>query len=131
VRDFYKEAWKVVQLIGIGGKQYLAHRLAWFYMTGRWPIKEIDHIDGNPLNNRWNNLREATPSQNSCNKDGGRGRSLELRGASYDKTKRKWRSYINVRGKRTFLGDFETAEDAHNAYLEAARRLHGEFHRPD
>ena len=59
-RDGY---WGVV----IDGKHLLAHRVAWLWMTGNWPEMAIDHIDRNKGNNRWSNLREATPSQNSLN----------------------------------------------------------------
>ena len=55
-------------VIRFRGKLYLAHRLAWFYMTGEWPREQIDHKDGVRLNNKWDNLREATPGQNNMNR---------------------------------------------------------------
>src|SRR5665213_554054 len=53
--------------VSILGRQYRAHRLAWFYMTGMWPVDEIDHEDRVRVNNQWLNLREATTGQNHQN----------------------------------------------------------------
>ena len=55
-------------VIGIKGGKFLAHRLIWLWMTGKFPEKEIDHINGNREDNRWENLRESTQQQNSCNR---------------------------------------------------------------
>jgi hypothetical protein len=87
-------------------------------MTGKWP-KEIDHIDGDPLNNKWSNLREATRSQNNANKVGIAG---GLKGASFHKASGLWRADI-----KKGLGYFHTAQEAHEAYVVAAKKLHGEF----
>lgn len=99
-------------------KQYYAHRLAWFYMTGKWPKEVIDHINGVPSDNRWINLREATNSQNlrNClrkkiNKSGYKGIS-------------KNRDGFQV---RISLGTFKTLEEAITVYKEAMIRYHGEF----
>ena len=53
--------------IRLHDREYKAHRLAWVYMTGRWPREDIDHVDGDPLNNRFGNLREASRGQNLRN----------------------------------------------------------------
>lgn len=56
--------------IGIFGRFYMAHRLAWFYMTGAWPEQVIDHINGDPADNSWNNLRDVSPAINAQNRKG-------------------------------------------------------------
>ena len=63
-------------MIHINGKCYLSHRLAWFYVHGKWPKGWIDHINHDRLDNRIENLRDATPSQSACNRRGDKGRSL-------------------------------------------------------
>lgn len=115
--------------IGINYKRYSAHRLAWLYMTGIWPENEIDHIDGNPLNNRWDNLREVTGAQNKQNyrrpridnKSGYLG--VYLHGKNKNGSDR-WRARINLDGKAVHLGLFDTPQEAHAAYVEAKRKLH-------
>ena len=111
--------------IGIFGSYYMAHRLAWLIVTGEWPTHEIDHINGRKADNRWVNLREATPTENKRNtvhrnKSG-------LLGASYSTNKGMFRAQIRVSGHRKFLGWFDNAEDAHAAYVAAAKSFHGEF----
>jgi hypothetical protein len=54
--------------IRLEGKCYLASRLAWLYMTGKWPTQQIDHIDRKPGNDKWTNLRSASPSENLKNR---------------------------------------------------------------
>lgn len=112
----------------IGGVQYLAHRLAWFYITGEWPAEEIDHKDGDRSNNIFSNLRLASSSQNKCNKlnytvseSGSRGVYPNRKGGP------PWRSTIQVGGRQIHLGLFYTIPEASAAYLEAAELYHGEF----
>jgi hypothetical protein len=111
--------------ICIDKKAIKLHRLIFFYMTGRWPVT-VDHINGDGLDNRWLNLREATYSQNNVNcgprRDG-------LKGAHFSKREGCWRSSISYSGKRYHLGRFATEQDAHAAYAQKARELHGVFAR--
>lgn len=104
-------------------RNYL-HRIAWFYMTGEWPKDDIDHLDGNRSNNRWSNLREATRTINMQNRRSvaANKTSCSLLGAY--KTRKHWLSKIRVDGGNIHLGVFDTAEEAHAAYIEAKRRLH-------
>lgn len=109
--------------VRLDGTLYYAHRLAFFYMAARWPTAVIDHINGNPSDNRWVNLREATVSQNHANK-----RSLNgLKGVSASRS--RWRATIQVNGRTKHLGVFDTPEAAHEAYAEAAHAHFGQFAR--
>lgn len=113
-------------LVKADGRMYKAHRLAWLIAKGAWPQQIIDHIDGDRSNNRIENLREVSASQNQYNRRvmccavGG------LKGASYNRRDKKWQATIRVKGKSTYLGYFDTAEEAHLAYCEAAAKHFGE-----
>jgi len=104
----------------------LAHRLAWFYMTGVWPEHEVDHINGIRADNSWANLRKATKNQNQQNLAGCRAsnKSTGLLGASYDSESGKYLARIMVDGKGKNLGRFATAEEAHRAYCSAKKIKH-------
>jgi len=121
-----------VQLRVIAGKKVMAHRLIWLYMTGAWPERQIDHINGVKTDNRWANLRQVTPSENCQNKPRARSDSQNgLMGVRKTAKKNgrwngKWCARIAVPGgKRISLkGSYATPEEAHAVYLEAKRRLH-------
>jgi HNH endonuclease/AP2 domain len=115
------------RVIAINGRPYRAHRLAWLYVTGKWCSLVIDHRDGDPSNNRWNNLRRATRSQNSANRRVPRNNASGLKGVS--RYQGRWRATIHKEGRRHYLGIFSTREAAHAAYEAAARKLFGEFAR--
>lgn len=109
--------------IRLAGRSWLGHRLAWIYVHGRWPINQLDHINGNRADNRIENLRECTNAQNCQNvrahKDG-----VGLVGITFEKRRSRWTAGIGVNGKRIWLGYFGTADEAHNAYLAAKRKYH-------
>jgi hypothetical protein len=113
--------------IWIEGRHYRAHRLAWLYITGEWCPLLIDHRDGNPSNNRWNNLRRATSSQSNANRRVPRNNACGLKGVSQDRG--RWRARIHKNGQKHHLGIFPTPQAAHAAYAKAARQLFGEFAR--
>jgi hypothetical protein len=100
-------------------------------MTGRWAKPTIDHRDGDCTNNRWNNLRRATRSQNNANRSRPRHNTSGYKGASRCRRSGKWLAHIGINGKIIFLGRFETPQEAHAAYLKAARKLFGEFARAE
>ena len=117
--------------IRINYRSYQGYRLAWLIMTGEWPKCEIDHRDLNPANNRWNNLRESTHSQNKHNRGKNKNNTSGYKGVFLQKnsTDRKWFAQIVHKGKTIYLGSFNDPIDAHNKYSEAAKQLHGEFRR--
>jgi hypothetical protein len=109
-------------LVRVGGDLFLGHRLAFFYMTGRWPVPEVDHEDGDPSNNRWKNLREATHAENLQNIGVRADNSSGYTGVA--RYKGRWQAGIGFRGKRIHLGHFDTPEAAQAAYVAAKARLH-------
>lgn len=111
------------------GKSYSAHRLAWLYMTGEWPSRDIDHRDTDRTNNRWANLRLATDSLNSANRSLSCRSTSGYKGAHWLKARGEWNSRIVVRGKAINLGYFQSAELAHEAYVKAAIEHFGEYSR--
>jgi hypothetical protein len=96
------------------GKNYFAHRLIWMIVYGEIP-NIIDHIDGDGLNNRVENLRNTTGSVNQMNRRSHR--AGRLVGSSFWKTRRIWRSQVNINGKVFIFGWFKTEEEAHLAFL--------------
>lgn len=105
--------------IQIDGHRYMAHRLAWIYVSGQWSVKEIDHIDGNKANNAFSNLREATRAENN--------RNTSSKGYTFVKKLKKFRAQIVFNRQHYELGLFEREEDARAAYVAGSRRLFGEF----
>lgn len=110
--------------IEIDGEKYRAHRLAWFYVHGRWPSDQLDHRDRNKAHNWISNLREATDGQNrqnmSMRSDNGSGHT----GVSWDKGRNKWMAQIKVDGRQHYLGRFDDVMDASEAYKKAKAILH-------
>jgi hypothetical protein len=115
--------------IGIDRKDYLAHRLAWFYMTGEWPKNQIDHINGIRTDNRFSNLREATIHENGCNSRLPKNNKSGFKGVCFHRELGRWQAKIWVNRKQKHLGIFDTPEEAADAYDKAALELHGEFAR--
>jgi len=110
-------------------KHYYAHRLAWFYMTGEWPPHSIDHINQNPSDNRWINLRAATHSENHRNVSLRSDSTSGIKGVSLHKETGKWRAHIKINGKAKHLGLFHTIEEAARVRQAAADKIHGQFAR--
>lgn len=113
--------------IMVEGKRYKSHRLAWFYVYGVWPTALIDHKNGVTGDNRIDNLREATGSQNKANQPAYITNTSGFKGVSWNKASKKWLTQIKHQGKLKHLGTFATPEEAHAAYCTAATQLNGEF----
>ena len=96
-------------------------------MTGNWPTHQVDHINGMRADNRWKNLREATPLQNSRNRRPSKSSTSGRVGVCFDKKRAKWSAYIGVDSRTMVLG-FYTDKDEAIAVREAAEKVHyGEF----
>lgn len=117
------------RLIKVKGKVLYAHHVAWFMHYGYWPKNEIDHINGNGLDNRIINLREATREQNSRNRKPHSKTGNGLKGAFQIRGETRWFAQIRFNGKQVCLGRFATENEAHQAYCAAALKYHGEFAR--
>lgn len=115
--------------IRIDGTLYLAHRLAWFYVTGAMPEQEIDHVNMDQSDNRFSNLRSASRSENQRNTKAHVDNTSGLKGVSYDTNRKKWVAQLCVNGQRIRLGRFHSKDEAYSAYCEAAKEFHGGFAR--
>lgn len=138
-----KKTWRSVQLgdasghicprgylyITVLGHKHRAHRLAWLWYYGRWPVLSIDHINGDKMDNRIQNLREVTHSQNKANAVRQANNTSGVKGV-YRK-RNKWQAAITFKRRRKVLGVFDRIEDAASAYAAASAKIHGEFGRLD
>jgi HNH endonuclease/AP2 domain len=118
--------------IGIDAKRYLIHRVIYLRETGEWPPAEIDHVDLDRSNNRWTNLRPADSFQNKANKPRHKNNKCGFKGVwwhNFKSGRGSWYAMIRIDGKGYYLGSFATAEEAHAAYLAAAVKEFGDFHR--
>ncbi|AFC22054.1 putative homing endonuclease [Cronobacter phage vB_CsaP_GAP52] len=106
------------------GKRFLLHRVKFFLKYGYAP-EYIDHVDGNPLNNDFHNIREATNQQNLRNMSKRSNATSRFKGVC--RKRNKWRAYIAVDSKQINLGVFVNEEDAARAYNQKAIELFGEF----
>lgn len=104
--------------IYVDGKLYLAHRLAFLYMTGEWPKEHVDHKDEVRTNNRWNNLRDCTRSENFRNVGARKNSKTGVKGVSKCKT-----GYLVM----FCVGTYKSLEEAKRAYEKMAVLYHGEF----
>lgn len=117
--------WRVE--IKLDGKSVLAHRIAWKIMTGDDPPDLVDHENRQDTDNRWDNLRLATHSQNMQNRSVVNNKTTGLKGVFFIETSKRFRAYISVNKKRIHLGTYATKEEAHAAYCAAAKAHFGEF----
>jgi hypothetical protein len=114
-------------LIGIDGVIYGAHQLAWLFVHGEW--HEIDHENLDRGDNRINNLRKCSRSQNQFNRGKQENNTSGFKGVSYHSQSGKWVARLSAGGKRKSLGLHDTPESAHQAYCAGAKLHHGEFAR--
>lgn len=111
-----REGYHIVKL---RSKQYKAPRLAWLYVTGHWPLQDVDHINRVRGDNRFTNLRLATRAENCQNQPLRKTNTSGATGVSYHKASRKWAAFINVAGQTQHLGLYVTLSAAVEARKKA------------
>lgn len=112
------------KLVMVKGERYLIHRIIWKWMTGEDPTERVDHRDRNKRNNKWNNLRLATASQNVAN-TGSFGKS-QFRGVCWNKPKSKWRAQLRCKAFKR-IKDFCTETEAALTWNQWALEAWGDF----
>ena len=106
--------------IRVKGQRYASHRLAFLYMEGKFPPAEVDHINGDPSDNRWENLRPATRKENMRNIKISKRNTSGHTGVYWSKEKRRWRVQIGCAGKKTHIGYYHSKAEAVLARAAAA-----------
>lgn len=114
------------QIRCFGAARY-SHRIAFALAHGRWPKATIDHINGNRKDNRLANLREASRSENQCNRGRQKNNTSGVAGVHYHRASGKWQAYIAKAGRQKHLGLFPTREEAAAARVKEQSRLFGAF----
>jgi hypothetical protein len=108
----------------INNKQQFAHRMAWLYVYGELPDKDVDHINGNRSDNRICNLRITNRSENMQNTEKFKTNTSGFKGVTWLKKEKKWLAQITKNYQHFNIGVFETAEQAYAAYCQAAKEVH-------
>lgn len=117
------------QRVSFRGVRYYGHSLAWLHETGEWIIGGIDHKNLLKSDNRYDNLRKATKSQNAINSIRSVKTSSKYKGVTWNAKNRKWQAQIKISGRQYYLGIFVEETDAALAYRDMAVKHHGEFAR--
>ena len=112
--------------LNIFGRPYAVHRLIFLYVTGRFPERDVDHINGDRTDNRWVNLREVTRRENMMNVGIRSNNTTGVTGVSKRKDTGKYIAYVDIEGQRIRLGNFDTLDAATEARAKASEQ-HG-FH---
>jgi hypothetical protein len=107
--------------VTIGCLTVPAHHVVWLLTKGEWPSQHLEHINGNKVDNRLENLREVAqrPRRKST------GKSSKFMGVSWSASSKKWVAYIRANGKVVHLGTFRFEQNAHRAYMKAKSELSG------
>jgi hypothetical protein len=111
-------------LVCIAGTTFLAHRLAWIYSFGHWPKLDLDHINGDPSDNRLVNLREVDHTSNMQNRKRQTNNLSGAPGVYWDSKRERWIAAIHARGVRYHLGSFKDFVVATEKYAAAKKHLH-------
>lgn len=114
-------------VVAIDGHHYRAYRLIWLHVYGRWPERQIDHINNDPSDNRLCNLREATGTQNNGNQSMSRRNTTGVKGVYRADQPGRFYAQVTLDGKTRNLGTYGNIEDAARAYERGARAAFGEY----
>lgn len=115
--------WRICVL----GRTYMAHRLAWFYVFGMWPVGDVDHIDHDICNNRIANLRDISHAHNVQHQITANARTQTGKlGVTFcpDKKRKRYKAQVTINQRAKCIGYYLTAEEAHEAYVLAKRAVH-------
>lgn len=104
-----------------------AHRLAWAFVNGKWPEKQIDHKNNDRSDNRYENLREATIQQNMFNRIIPSNNTSGIKGVYFIPKSNKWGASVWYNYQRFYLGSFDEIEEARQVVTEKRKELHGDF----
>jgi len=121
-------AWGHLKVM-VDGQMIYNHQVVWAMTHGEWPTKAIDHVNGLKTDNRPDNLRLASSTENNHNRGVNRNNRTGFRGVSRDSRRNKFQAQITVDGNHMYLGHFDSAEEASRVYEAKARELHGDFYR--
>ena len=114
-------------IIYVDGKRYLAHRLAWLYVTGDFPESMLDHVNCIKNDNRFINIREANHRLNAYNRTADKNSISKYKGVTWCKRDKRWVAQININGINKWLGRFDSEIKAFKKYCDVAKKQHGEF----
>jgi hypothetical protein len=114
----------------INKKTYYVHQIVYLYHHGYIP-SYLDHIDGDGLNNKIENLRECTQSQNIANSKLSKANSSGYKGVTYRKDTKNWQAQITVNRKNISIGSYKTKKEAAIAYKNVSKKIYGDFARPE
>jgi hypothetical protein len=108
---------------------FKGHRIAWAIVNNEFPSGEIDHIDGNPSNNKISNLRVVDRSKNQMNRRISTNNKSGIKGVHFCKSKQKWISRISCGKSRIHIGQFDSFDEAFQKRKEIEKNLHGQYAR--
>lgn len=115
------------QKIIIRYKKYYIHHLAWLYVYGDWPESSIDHINGDPTDNRIDNLRTATHSQNLLNRSKQSNNKSGYKNVSWSKVMGAWEVRMRINKKTKIIGFFDDVIKANEAAISARAAYQGQY----
>ena len=113
-------------MIGINGREYGVHRLAWFYVYGYWPENGVDHMDRIRHHNWINNLREISQQCNMRNTDNYKTNTSGVKGVSWNEKLKKWTGQLSLNNKSKYLGCYKEFDNAVCARLAGEQCLNWE-----